>query len=48
MRGELAIAGEAIASFRIALSRRIISFGFDESTKYGLSILSTNMQLEPH
>ena len=48
MRGELTLAGEAMAAYRIALSRRIISFGFDESTKYGLGVLSTNVQLEPH
>ena len=46
MRGELTIASEAIASFRVALSKRIISFGFDESTKFGLSLLSTNTQIE--
>ena len=48
MRGELTIAGEAIAAFRIAAARRIISFGFDESTKYGLGVVSNNVQLEPH
>ena len=48
MRGELTLAGEAIAAFRIALARRIISFGFDESTKYGLGVLSNNVQFEPH
>ena len=46
MRGELAIAGEAMAAYQIALCRRIISFGFDESTKYGLGVLSTNVQIE--
>eukprot|EP00966_Prymnesium_polylepis_P189917 4400818-Prymnesium_polylepis.1 len=48
MRGELTIAGEAMAMLRITLARRIISFGFDESTKYGLGVLSTNAQIEPH
>ena len=47
MRGELAIAGEAIAALRIARAIRIISFGLDESTKYGLGLLSTNVQIEP-
>eukprot|EP00966_Prymnesium_polylepis_P334526 7389899-Prymnesium_polylepis.1 len=48
MRTELTVASEAIAALRIALAKRIISFGFDESTKYGLGLLSTNVQLEPH
>jgi hypothetical protein len=46
MRTELAIAGEAMAAFRFGKARRIISFGFDESTKFGKGILSTNTQLE--
>ena len=48
MRSEVAIAGEMIAALRVALAVRIISFGFDESTKWGLGLLSTNTQLEPH
>ena len=47
-RGELTVAGEAIAAFRVALCRRIISFGWDESTKFGMGLLSTNTQIEPH
>lgn len=47
-RGELTIAGEAIAAFRVASCKRIISFGFDESTKFGLGMLATNTQIEPH
>ena len=35
MRGELTIASEAIAAFRVAMSKRIKSFGWDESTKFG-------------
>ena len=38
----------AAAALRVALCTRIISFGFDESTKFGLSLLSTNTQIEPH
>ena len=45
-RGELAIAGEAMAAFRFAKAKRIISFGFDESTKFGLGCLSTNAQIQ--
>ena len=48
MRGELTIASEAIAAFRVALCKRIISFGWDESTKFGLGLLSSNTQIEPH
>ena len=46
MRTELTIAGEAMAAFRFGKARRIVSFGFDESTKFGKGILSTNTQLE--
>ena len=45
-RGELAIAGEAMAAFRFAKAKRIIGFGFDESTKFGLGCLSTNAQIQ--
>ena len=48
MRGELTIASEAIAAFRVAKARRIVCFGFDESTKWGLGIMSTSTQIEPH
>ena len=48
LRGEVTIAGEMIAALRVALCTRIISFGFDESTKFGLCLLSTNTQIEPH
>lgn len=48
MRGELTIAGEAMAAFRVALCKRIVSFGWDESTKFGLNLLSSNTQIEPH
>ena len=46
MRGELTIASEAIAAFRVALAKRIVSFGWDESTKFGLGLLSSNTQIE--
>ena len=47
MRGEVTIAGEMMAALQLAQCRRIISFGFDESTKWGLGIFSTNLQIEP-
>ena len=46
MRGELTVASEAIAAFRVALCKRIVSFGWDESTKFGLGLLSSNTQIE--
>ena len=48
MRIELTIAGECMAHFQVGNAIRIISFGFDESTKYGLGLLSTNTQIEPY
>ena len=48
MRHELTVAGECLAAFRVALCKRIISFGFDESTKFGLGLLSSSTQIEPH
>ena len=46
MRGELTVAGEAMAAMRVALAKRIMSFGFDESTKFGMGLLSSNTQIE--
>lgn len=48
MRGELTVAGECLAAFRVALAKRILCFGFDESTKFGFGLMSTNTQIEPH
>lgn len=49
MRGELTIAGEALSAYyKIGKALRVVSFGFDESTKFGISLLSTNIQIEPH
>ena len=45
MRGELTIAGECIAAYRVAACLRILSFGWDESNKWGLGLLSSNMQI---
>eukprot|EP00966_Prymnesium_polylepis_P300168 6936969-Prymnesium_polylepis.1 len=47
-RVELTIAGECMANYRVGKAKRIISFGFDESTKFGQGLLSTNTQIEPH
>ena len=48
MRNEVTVAAESLAAFRVALAKRIISFGFDESTKFGLGLLASNTQIEPH
>ena len=48
MRIECTIAGEALNAWRFATALRIISFGEDESTKWGKSIITTNAQIEPH
>ena len=46
MRGEVTVGGEAIAALRMASAKRFVSFGFDESTKFGKNVLSTNAQIE--
>ena len=48
MRNELTVVSECLAAYRVALCKRIISFGFNESTKFGLGLLSSNTQIEPH
>ena len=47
-RGELTIASEAMAFLRIGRSLRILSWGGDESTKFGKSIFACNFQIERH
>eukprot|EP00965_Chrysotila_dentata_P258850 6213365-Pleurochrysis_carterae.AAC.1 len=44
MRSEIAIAGAMLAARRVAELRRVISFGFDETTKFQVGTLSTNVQ----
>ena len=46
MRNEVTVAGECLAAFQVALAQRIVSFGFDESTKFGLGLLASNTQIE--
>ena len=45
-RATLGLAGETIAAFRFAAATRVLSFGYDESTKLHVGVLSTNAQLE--
>ena len=35
-----------MAAFRVAQAKRIVSFGWDESSKFGLGLLSSNTQIE--
>ena len=46
LRAETTILGEACAALQVLCAKRIISFGFDESTKRGDGIASTNLQIE--
>eukprot|EP00965_Chrysotila_dentata_P113858 3764048-Pleurochrysis_carterae.AAC.2 len=42
----MAIVGEILAARRVAQLKRIISLGFDETTKFQVGTLSTNVQGE--
>jgi len=46
MRQEATLLGEGVAAYRIASAKRIVSFGFDETTKFGDGLASTNFQIE--
>ena len=46
LRAETTILGEACAALQVLCAKRIISFGFDESTKRGDGVASTNIQIE--
>lgn len=46
MRQEATLIGEATSAFRIATCKRVVSFGFDETTKMGDSLASINIQIE--
>lgn len=46
MRQEATLIGEAVSAFRIATCKRVVSFGFDETTKMGDSLASINVQIE--
>eukprot|EP00965_Chrysotila_dentata_P131948 4362254-Pleurochrysis_carterae.AAC.1 len=43
LRSEMAILGEMLAARRVAELRRVIFFGFDETTKFQVGTLSTNV-----
>ena len=46
LRGEVTIAGEAMAAWKFAIAVRIISFGWDESTKFGNAVISCNARVQ--
>ena len=46
LRAETTILGEACAALQVLCAKRIVSFGFDESTKRGDGVASTNIQIE--
>ena len=48
MRGEVTLAGEAMAAWKFAACKRVLCFGWDESTKFGNAVLSCNFQIEHH
>eukprot|EP00966_Prymnesium_polylepis_P184914 4285642-Prymnesium_polylepis.1 len=46
LRAETTILGEGCAALQVLCAKRIISFGFDETTKRGDGLASTNIQIE--
>ena len=46
MRGEVTLGGEAMAAFKLAKCKRVLCFGWDESTKFGNAVFSCNFQVE--
>ena len=46
MRVEMGLAGQALAAYQFAGSKRVLCAGFDETTKLQTGLLSTNFQCE--
>ena len=46
LRGEVTLAGEAMAAWKFAIAVRIMCFGWDESTKFGDSVFGCNFQVQ--
>ena len=46
LRAETSILGEMISAMQVAWAKRVLSFGFDETTKKGDGLASTNTQIE--
>ena len=48
MRGEVTLAGEAMAALKFAKSKRVLFVGWDESAKFGNAVFSCNFMVEQH
>lgn len=46
MRQEATLLGEGTSAYRLAQCKRVVSFGFDETTKFGDGLASANFQIE--
>ena len=46
LRAEVTLSGEAMAAWKFAACKRVISFGWDESTKFGDAVFAINVQIE--
>ena len=46
LRGETTLAGEGMAAWKFATSKRIVWFGWDESTKFGDAVFSCHFVIE--
>ena len=46
MRGEVTLASEGMQAWKLAACKRVLSFGWDESTKFGNAVFSCNFQIE--
>ena len=45
IRGEVTLGGEAMAAFKFAAAMRIMSFGWDESTKFGDAVFGCHFRI---
>lgn len=46
MRGEVTLAGEGMQAWKFAACKRVMSAGWDESTKFGNAVFACNFQIE--
>lgn len=42
----MTLSGEAMAAWKLAVCKRVMAFGWDESTKFGKAVFAVNFQLE--
>ena len=47
-RGEVTLSGEAMAAWKFAACKRVMTFGWDESTKFGKAVFAVNFQLQSY